>query len=168
MVPVSASLFLAGGFAAALAWVAGVGVVFPFPGALRQIIEHRSLEAREPALRQDAKLEFARCAPVPPPLVGRFPHPRHFVLFQRRSLEALALECGLEAVSFSYTQGAPFWSVSPLEELRKLGLVKITAERPAIAHPLVPMLQAGSAAFDFLRRPFAPLSQMEIVLKPAE
>jgi hypothetical protein len=97
-----------------------------------------------------------------------FHTPRHFVLLQRRSLEALALECGLEAASFSYTQGAPFWSVSLLEELRKLGLVKITAERPAVAHPLIPLLQAGSAAFDFLRRPFAPLSQMEMVLKPAE
>jgi SAM-dependent methyltransferase len=97
-----------------------------------------------------------------------FHTPRHFVLFQRRSLEALAQECGLETVSFSYTQGAPFWSVSLLEELRRLGLVKITAQRPAVAHPLIPLLQAGSAAFDFLRRPFAPLSQMELVLRPAE
>jgi 2-polyprenyl-3-methyl-5-hydroxy-6-metoxy-1,4-benzoquinol methylase len=97
-----------------------------------------------------------------------FHTPRHFVLFQRRSLEGLARECGLEPVSFSYTQGAPFWSVSLLEELRKLGLVKITAERPAVSHPLIPLLQAGSAAFDFLRRPFAPLSQMEMVLKSAD
>ncbi|KUR71905.1 methyltransferase [Novosphingobium fuchskuhlense] len=97
-----------------------------------------------------------------------FHTPRHFVLFQRRSLETLARECGLEPVSFSYTQGAPFWSVSLLEELRRLGLVRITAERPAVTHPLIPALQAASAAFDFLRRPFAPLSQMELVLKPAE
>lgn len=41
-----AALFLAGGPAAALAWGAGVGVVFPFFGALRQLLEHRSLEAR--------------------------------------------------------------------------------------------------------------------------
>lgn len=97
-----------------------------------------------------------------------FHTPRHFVLFQRRSLEALALECGLETVSFSYTQGAPFWSVSLLEELRRLGLVKVTAQRPAVSHPLIPALQAMTAAFDFLRRPFAPLSQMEMVLRPAE
>lgn len=32
-----------------------------------------------------------------------FRTPRHFVMFQRRSLEALALECGLETLSFSYT-----------------------------------------------------------------
>ena len=43
-----AALFLAGGPAAALAWIAGVGVVFPFFGALRQLLEHRSLEARGP------------------------------------------------------------------------------------------------------------------------
>ncbi len=41
-----AALVLLGGWAAALAWVAGVGVVFPFLGALRQLLEHRSLEAR--------------------------------------------------------------------------------------------------------------------------
>ncbi len=95
-----------------------------------------------------------------------FHTPRHFVLFQRSSLEALCRECGLEPQSFSYTQGAPFWSVSLLEELRKLGLVTITAERPAVTHPLIPLLQAASAAFDFLRRPFAPLSQMELVARP--
>ena len=97
-----------------------------------------------------------------------FHTPRHFVLFQRRSLEALCRECGLEPQSFSYTQGAPFWSVSLLEELRRLGLVKITADRPAVMHPLIPALQAASAAFDFLRRPFAPLSQMELVARPAK
>lgn len=42
------ALFLAGGLGAALAWVFGVGVVFPFLGALRQLLEHRSLEARGP------------------------------------------------------------------------------------------------------------------------
>jgi fatty acid desaturase len=41
-----AALLLTGGPAAALAWVVGVGVVFPFLGALRQLLEHRSLEAR--------------------------------------------------------------------------------------------------------------------------
>jgi fatty acid desaturase len=44
-----AALFLTGGWAAALAWVAGVGVVFPFLGALRQLLEHRSLEAQSAA-----------------------------------------------------------------------------------------------------------------------
>lgn len=41
-----AALLLTGGPAAALAWIVGVGVVFPFLGALRQLLEHRSLEAR--------------------------------------------------------------------------------------------------------------------------
>jgi SAM-dependent methyltransferase len=97
-----------------------------------------------------------------------FHTPRHFVLFKRRSLEALCRECGLEPQAFSYTQGAPFWSVSLLEELRRLGLVKITAARPAVTHPLIPALQALSAAFDLLRRPFAPLSQMELIARPVD
>jgi len=41
-----AALFLTSGCAAALAWVAGVGAVLPFLCALRQLLEHRSLEAR--------------------------------------------------------------------------------------------------------------------------
>jgi SAM-dependent methyltransferase len=97
-----------------------------------------------------------------------FHTPRHFVLFQRRSLEQLCRECGLAPQAFSYTQGAPFWSVSLLEELRRLGLVRISADRPAVTHPLIPALQALSAAFDFLRRPFAPLSQMELLVHPSE
>lgn len=36
-----ALLFWLGGWAPALGWVAGVGVVFPFLGALRQLLEHR-------------------------------------------------------------------------------------------------------------------------------
>jgi len=97
---------------------------------------------------------------------GGYHTPRHFVLFHKDSLERLSRECGFQTLHFSYTQGAPFWSVSILEELRRLGLVEITAERPAIYHPIMPLLQVGAAAFDFLRRPFAKLSQMELVLGP--
>jgi fatty acid desaturase len=39
-------LWLAGGFAPALAWIVGVGMVFPFFGALRQLLEHRAEEAQ--------------------------------------------------------------------------------------------------------------------------
>ncbi|MDH7799662.1 MULTISPECIES: class I SAM-dependent methyltransferase [unclassified Beijerinckia] len=91
--------------------------------------------------------------------------PRHFVLFTRESLVDLCLRSGLEVVSFHYTQGAPFWSVSVLDLLRRAGLVKVDAARPAVMHPLIPPLQALFAAFDFLRRPFARLSQMELVLR---
>ncbi len=94
--------------------------------------------------------------------------PRHFILFRRESIERLCTECGFQIAKFTYTQGAPFWSVSILEELRKLGLVSISAQRPAIYHPLIPLLQIGAAGFDFLRRPFAKLSQMECVLAPAD
>jgi len=93
--------------------------------------------------------------------------PRHFVLFTRESLVELCRRSGLEVVSFNYTQGAPFWSVSTLDFLRRMGLVKVDAEHPAITHPLIPFLQAMFAAFDFIRRPFAKLSQMELVLRKA-
>jgi 2-polyprenyl-3-methyl-5-hydroxy-6-metoxy-1,4-benzoquinol methylase len=99
---------------------------------------------------------------------GGYHTPRHFVLFHRESMTRLCRECGLEVVHFSYTQGAPFWSVSCLDLLHSMGIVRISAERPAIYHPLVPFLQMGFAAFDFVRRPIARLSQMQLVLKPAE
>jgi len=92
--------------------------------------------------------------------------PRHFILFRKDSFENLCASCGFAVINFRYTQGAPFWSVSVLEELRKRGLVSISAQRPAIYHPLMPFLQIGAAGFDFLRQPFAKLSQMEFVLAP--
>jgi SAM-dependent methyltransferase len=91
--------------------------------------------------------------------------PRHFVLFQRESLTSLCNECGLSVAAFSYTQGAPFWSVSVLDLLQRMKLAHISAERPAMFHPLMPLLQVGFAGFDFLRRPFSKLSQMQLVLQ---
>lgn len=92
--------------------------------------------------------------------------PRHFVIFNRESLERVAKQSGLAVAAFDYTQGAPFWSVSILNALRRLGLVSVNAQRPAIYHPLTPLLQAASAAFDFARKPFGVrLSQMVLTLK---
>lgn len=91
--------------------------------------------------------------------------PRHFVLFTGPSFTRLAAEVGLVVDSFSYTQGAPFWSISVLDAMRRRGLVSVTRERPAIYHPLVPALQAAFAAFDLTRSPFAKLSQMQLVLR---
>jgi SAM-dependent methyltransferase len=94
--------------------------------------------------------------------------PRHFVLFSRGSLERLLLHSGLKIEQFSYTQGAPFWTPSILELLRRRGLVSISAERPSFVHPLTPPLQALAAAFDFARGPFFPLSQMVVVATRAD
>ncbi len=94
-----------------------------------------------------------------------FHTPRHFVLFKRSSFERLARQAGLQVGGFSYTQGAPFWSISMLDVFRRAGLVSVSAERPAIYHPFTPLLQTGFAAFDILRGPFAKLSQMQFVLK---
>lgn len=91
--------------------------------------------------------------------------PRHFVIFKKESLLKTAALAGLECEKFSYTQGAPFWSISVLNEFRILGLIKGTRERPMIYHPLTPLFQAAAAAFDFMRSPFSKLSQMELLLK---
>ena len=95
---------------------------------------------------------------------GGYHAPRHFVLFNRESLQRVVDDTDLSVLDFSYTQGAPFWSVSVLDALRKRGLVRVDASRPAVYHPLFPILQAAFAAFDMIRSPFAKLSQMQIVL----
>ena len=99
---------------------------------------------------------------------GGYHAPRHFVLFDRDSFTRVAKGQGLQVKSFAYAQGAPFWTVSALNELRLLGLVKISRERPSIYHPLVPLFQAVFAALDILRKPLARLSQMIFVLERAE
>ena len=99
---------------------------------------------------------------------GGYHAPRHFVLFDRASFARVAKAQGFDVQSFAYAQGAPFWTVSILNELRLLGLVNISRERPSIYHPLAPLLQAVFAGLDILRSPFARLSQMVFVLKHAE
>jgi 2-polyprenyl-3-methyl-5-hydroxy-6-metoxy-1,4-benzoquinol methylase len=99
---------------------------------------------------------------------GGYHAPRHFVLFDRDSFARVAGNQGLHVKSFAYAQGAPFWTVSLLNELRLLGLVKISRERPSIYHPLVPLLQGLFAGLDILRSPLARLSQMIFVLEHAE
>ena len=58
------------------------------------------------------------------------------VLFDRDSFTRVAEDQGLQVISFAYTQGAPFWAASVLNELRLLGWVKISRERLLIYHPL--------------------------------
>lgn len=90
--------------------------------------------------------------------------PRHFVLFNRQSFTDLAEQSGLGVVSFSYTQSGSYWSLSVLGAMRRLGLIEISAQRPAPYHPLNPLLRASFAAFEFARTPFARLSQMVFAL----
>jgi 2-polyprenyl-3-methyl-5-hydroxy-6-metoxy-1,4-benzoquinol methylase len=96
---------------------------------------------------------------------GGYHAPRHFILFTKESFTKLASGSGLSIATFAYTQGAPFWSISTLNELRRLGLVKGSKDRPLIYHPVMPLFQAAFAAFDFARRPFGRLSQMLFVLQ---
>jgi 2-polyprenyl-3-methyl-5-hydroxy-6-metoxy-1,4-benzoquinol methylase len=96
---------------------------------------------------------------------GGYHTPRHFVIFNRESFIKMAQDINLEVESFNYVQGAAFWSVSLLNAMRRLGIVSITQQRPAIDHPIMPILQIVAAAFDFARAPFSNLSQMRFVLR---
>ena len=62
------------------------------------------------------------------------------------------------------TQGGPFWAWSTMHRLHQSGLIRIDADRPMWAHPLHGPLQAGFAAFDFLRMPISHGSQMFAIL----
>jgi 2-polyprenyl-3-methyl-5-hydroxy-6-metoxy-1,4-benzoquinol methylase len=95
---------------------------------------------------------------------GGFHTPRHFVLFTKDSLVRHCEATGFTVVRCSYTQGAPFWTVSVINELRKLGLCTVTASRPSLENPLTPLFHIVFAAFDFLRMPFAKTSQINIHL----
>lgn len=95
---------------------------------------------------------------------GGYHTPRHFVLFNRQSFTDLAEQSGLGVLSFSYKQSPSYWSLAVLDAMRRLGLIEISAQRPAFYHPLHPLLRASFAAFEFARAPFAQLSYMVFTL----
>jgi len=99
---------------------------------------------------------------------GGYHCPRHWVIFNKRNFFELALNCDLQQKYFSYTQGAAFWTVSILHKLQQWKLVRADAKRPLVYHPLFGFISMIMAAFDFARKPFAPLSQMLFVLKHPE
>jgi len=96
---------------------------------------------------------------------GGYHCPRHFVIFSKASLLACSTAAGLRCVGFSYTQGAPFWSVAIFDRMRRWGWVTASAAQPAIYHPVMPVLQAVMAGFGFLRWPFSRLSQMTFIFE---
>lgn len=96
---------------------------------------------------------------------GGYHCPRHWILFNRKSFTELVKSANLKVVDFSYTQGAPFWTISLLHTLSKYGLVSINAIRPAFLHPLAPYLNILFAVFDFIRLPFSKTSQMFFLLR---
>jgi SAM-dependent methyltransferase len=90
--------------------------------------------------------------------------PRHWVLFTKNSFSNMADSAGLATKKFSYTQGAPFWSISILHRMRTKKWIRADKDHPLIYHPLFAVISVFAAAFDFARKPFAPLSQMFFVL----
>jgi 2-polyprenyl-3-methyl-5-hydroxy-6-metoxy-1,4-benzoquinol methylase len=96
---------------------------------------------------------------------GGFHCPRHFVLFNRKSLTELGGRCGLRVRAASYTQGAPQWTASILGWFAAKRWAHISAERPLYLHPLYPYLCAATAALDLLRSPFMRTAQMFLVFE---
>src|ERR1700733_13065945 len=99
---------------------------------------------------------------------GGFHCPRHFVLFNRKSIEDLGQKCGLEVQSAFYTQGAPQWACSILGWLGLKGRLRISAVRPLYTHPLYPLVCALAAVFDLVRSPFMTTAQMFVVFRLPE
>ncbi len=95
---------------------------------------------------------------------GGYHCPRHWTLFSRSSFEQMIEGLDLKVSSFSYTQGAPFWTFTTLFYLKKMGLARIDRNRPAVYHPLNGPLNGLWAGFDIVRSPFMKTSQMFIVL----
>ena len=89
---------------------------------------------------------------------GGYHAPRHWVLFTRESFEVLARRAGLRVRSFSYTQGAPFWSTSILFMLAQWGLIRVTKERPRGLSPVVPRVRRRGG-----RLRFPPIAVCETV-----
>jgi SAM-dependent methyltransferase len=90
--------------------------------------------------------------------------PRHWVLFTKDSFSKVSDLAGLQTKKFSYTQGAPFWGFSILHWMHKKKWITANKEKPIIYHPLFTIISIVAAGFDFIRKPFAPLSQMFFVL----
>lgn len=99
---------------------------------------------------------------------GGYHCPRHFVLFNERSLTALAQRCDLALLRRSYTQGAPQWAISVMALMHERGWLTISADHPAYQHRLYEPLTALFAAVDFLRAPFMPTAQMILNFKRAD
>lgn len=91
--------------------------------------------------------------------------PRHWCLFDERSILPVIAQAGLKPDRVSYTQGAPFWTFSVLDMLRRKGWVHADRNRPLVYHPLSGPLMAFFALFDFARMPFSKASQMRLVLR---
>ena len=95
---------------------------------------------------------------------GGYHTPRHFVLFTKPSFIRHCESAGLHVLNCSYTQGAPFWTVSAINELKRVGLAEVSAARPSLQNSLTPFFHLLFAAFDFVRMPFSKTSQMNCIL----
>ena len=97
---------------------------------------------------------------------GGYHCPRHWVIFSKESFEKLLQRTNLSVANFSYTQGAPFWTISTLFWLSKnFKWIHIGKDRPTYSHPIASVLNAFFAILDFIRVRFYKTSQMFFLLK---
>jgi 2-polyprenyl-3-methyl-5-hydroxy-6-metoxy-1,4-benzoquinol methylase len=99
---------------------------------------------------------------------GGYHCPRHWVIFEGETLTRVASEAHLDVRRLTYTQGAPFWTVSTMAWLAKHELISIAGDRPMVRHPLFPILSAAFGALDLTRSSIgAKTSQMFVELIPS-
>jgi hypothetical protein len=96
---------------------------------------------------------------------GGYHCPRHWVIFSRKALSNLGDLCGLTIDSINFTQGAPQWTTSILGYLSDRKWISVTKENPMYTHMLYKPMLLLTAAFDFMRAPFAPTAQMVVVFR---
>jgi 2-polyprenyl-3-methyl-5-hydroxy-6-metoxy-1,4-benzoquinol methylase len=88
--------------------------------------------------------------------------PRHWVLFNAKSLQLLLTKTSFSVLTLKYTQGAPFWAYSIIHLLSKNNIHR--KSKPLIEHPLFSAISLIFAIVDKCRSFFAKTSQMFIVL----
>lgn len=93
---------------------------------------------------------------------GAYHCPRHWVLFNPRSVRELLEKHRLNVDSVNLTQGATFWAGTLLMMLFRRGWIRVDAERTVEKHPLYSWLCALFAIVDSLRKGWSRTSQMFI------
>jgi SAM-dependent methyltransferase len=88
--------------------------------------------------------------------------PRHWIIFSDFSFRKMIQTTDLTIEKISFTQGAPFWTLSVLQGLRAKNIY--LKKKPLIDHVLFAPLSVFFAGVDKLRGVFSKTSQMFIVL----
>jgi SAM-dependent methyltransferase len=96
---------------------------------------------------------------------GGYHFPRHLVLFHRRSLVELLARVGLNAVETSSLSSPAFWIQSFHHAASERRFLRSLTPLLNLTNPLA---VAGATAFDLMRAPFSPTSNLRVVARKPE